>query len=103
MIDQAMYDADLGVQLPVAGPDGEGHTIHSIENPGIMHDHSAIGHGAIGSGAPHALYSLIEGSYADSLGKDEVVRLVKKAKKRSEVAPGVGKETTIVAIPGENA
>ena len=103
MVDQAMCNVDFGVQLLVAGPNGEGHTIHSIENPGIMHDHSAIGHGAIGSGAPHALYSLIEGSYVDSLGKDEVMRLVKEAKQRSEVAPGVGKETTIVTIPREDA
>ena len=82
----------------VAGPSGESHTIHTILNPG-MHDNSSIGHGAIGSGAPHALYSLIEGSYVSSMSRDKVIELVQGAKRRSEVAPGVGKETTTVEIP----
>jgi len=101
IIDQAMYNADLGVEMLVAGPNGGNHAIHTILNPGTIHDNSSIGHGAIGSGAPHALYSLIEGSYAPSLSRDEVLALVEAAKHRSEVAPGVGKETTIVEIPGK--
>ena len=103
IIDQAMISAELGVEMLVAGPNGGQHTIHTILNPGTTHDNSSIGHGAIGSGAPHALYSLIEGSYAASLGRDKVLDLVKKAKQRSEVAPGVGKDTTILAVPGEEA
>ena len=99
VVDQAMYNHDLGVQMLVAGQYGATHTIHSIQNPGIVLDHSSIGHGAIGSGAPHALYSLIEGDYVPSMSKDAVIELVQGAKKRSEVAPGVGKETTIVSIP----
>lgn len=101
MIDQAFCKGNLGVEMLVAGPNGETHAIHTILNPGTIHDNSSIGHGAIGSGAPHALYSLIEDSYAASLSKEEVVILVKKAKKRSEVAPGVGVETTIVVTPRE--
>jgi len=103
MIDQALDSSDLGVEIWVAGPSGSTHTIHTILNPGTVHDNSSIGHGAIGSGAPHALYSLIEGSYAPSLDKAAVVDLVKKAKARSEVAPGVGKETTLVVIPRKEA
>ena len=101
MIDQAFCKGNLGVEMLVAGPNGETHAIHTILNPGTIHDNSSIGHGAIGSGAPHALYSLIEDSYAASLSKEEVITLVEKAKKRSEVAPGVGVETTIVVIPRE--
>ena len=101
MIDQAFCNGNLGIEMLVAGPNGETHAIHTILNPGTIHDNSSIGHGAIGSGAPHALYSLIEDSYAASLSKEEVLTLVKKAKKRSEVAPGVGVKTTIVVIPRE--
>ena len=101
MIDQAFCKGNLGVEMLVAGPNGETHAIHTILNPGTVYDNSSIGHGAIGSGAPHALYSLIEDSYAASLSKEEVLTLVEKAKKRSEVAPGVGVETTIVVIPRE--
>lgn len=99
MIDQALATVDLGVEMLVAGPNGEHHTIHTVQNPGILHENTSIGHGAIGSGAPHALYSLIEGSYASSMSREEVTKLVKAAKERSEVAPGVGKDTTIVEIP----
>ena len=101
MIDHAFCKGNFGVEMLVAGPNGGTHAIHTILNPGTIHDNSSIGHGAIGSGAPHALYSLIEDSYAASLSKKEVVTLVKKAKKRSEVAPGVGVETTIVVTPRE--
>ena len=99
MIDQAMYSADIGVELLVAGPNGENHSIHTVRNPGTAHDHSSIGHVAIGSGAPHAIYSLIENSYRASLSRDEAIALIEKAKERSEVAPGVGTETTVVTIP----
>lgn len=101
MIDQAMCSTNLGVEMLIAGPNGDTHTIHTVLNPGATHDNSAIGHGAVGSGAPHALYSLIEDSYTASLGLEKVTELVEKAKKRSEVAPGVGRETTTLVIPRE--
>ena len=99
MIDQALSSFDFRVEILVAGSNSRAHTIYTILNPGTIHNNSSIGHGAIGSGAPHALYSLIEASYTPSLDKDAVVDLVKRAKRRSEVAPGVGKETTMVVIP----
>ena len=102
IIDQAMCTGDLGVEMLVAGPNGERHTIHTILNPGTIHDNTSIGHGAIGSGSPHALYSLIEASYVSSLSREKVIELAQGAKQRSEVAPGVGKETTTVAIPSED-
>lgn len=104
MIDNAFLNADLGVQLLIAGANGTSHSIYSILSPGTIHDHAAIGHGAIGSGAPHALSSLIEDSYSVSMSKAQVVELVQKAKSRSEVAPGVGTLTTLVAVPtGEDS
>lgn len=102
MVDQAMYNGDLGVEMLVAGPNGESYTIHSITNPGAARDHTSIGYAAIGSGSPHAFYSLIEASYRSSLPREEAVKLIKGAKQRSEVAPGVGKETTLVEIPRED-
>ena len=101
IIDQAMASANLGVEVLVAGVNGHTHTIHTILNPGTIHHNSSIGHGAIGTGAPHALYSLIENSYRPSMDKESVVKLIKSAKKRSEVAPGVGQQTTLLVIPTE--
>ena len=103
MIDNALSSSDLGVQMLITGANDQVHSIYTIMNPGTIHDHGGIGHGAIGSGAPHALSSLIEDSYAQSMTKEKVIELVKKAKLRSEVAPGVGSETTIVTIPTEDS
>ena len=45
------------------------------------------------------MYSLIESGYKKSMDAKTVCELVEKAKKRSEVAPGVGKSTEIVSVP----
>lgn len=95
IVDQALSQTDVGVEFIVAGRDDDGYTIHTVTNPGVASDHTPIGYCAIGSGAPHAMYSLIEASYKQSLGKAEVEKLVRNAKTRSEVAPGVGSGTQI--------
>ena len=95
MIDQALSQADAGVEFIIAGPSEDKYTIHTVGNPGIAIDHTPIGYCAIGSGAPHAMYSLIEAEYKRSLTQTEVEKLVRAAKARSEVAPGVGSETQV--------
>ncbi len=102
MIDQAMSQTDMGVQILIVGSSVGLHTVHTIVNPGMTMDNTAIGHGAIGSGAPHALASLIEDSYNPSASKTEVVGMVERAKARSEIAPGVGRQTTTLVIPKED-
>lgn len=95
IVDQALSQTDVGVEFIIAGSGEAGYTIHTVSNPGTTSDHTPIGYCAIGSGPPHAMYSLIEASYKRSLGKKEVEDLVRKAKTRSEVAPGVGSETQV--------
>lgn len=95
IVDQAMSQADAGVEFIIAGRDEDEYTLHTVMNPGVTSDHTPLGYCAIGSGAPHAMYSLIEASYKQSLGKPEVEELVRNAKTRSEVAPGVGSGTQI--------
>jgi len=99
MVDQALCNFDLGVEMLVAAPSGDAHTIHTVANPGVITDNSPIGYSAIGSGAPHAIYSLIESSFNSATEREKAITLVKKAKQRSEVAPGVGEQTTVVNIP----
>ena len=95
IVDQALLQTDVGVEFIISGSGEAGCTIHTVSNPGTTSDHTPIGYCAIGSGAPHAMYSLIEASYKLSLNKEEVEDLVRKAKARSEVAPGVGSETQV--------
>ena len=93
IVDQALSQTDTNVEFIVAGPGEDGYTIHTVTNPGLTNDHTIIGYCAIGSGSPHAMYSLIEAPYKHSLSREEVRKLVQNAKIRSEVAPGVGSDT----------
>jgi len=99
MIDNALKSYNPRTELIVAGL-GEAYcSVFSIMNPGNLFCHDAIGFAAVGSGGPHALYSLIESGYKKSMDAKTVCELVEKAKKRSEVAPGVGKGTEILSVP----
>ena len=102
MIDQAMVQKDAGVEFIVAGPGVDGYTIHAVTNPGLASDFTPMGYCAIGSGSPHALYSLIEAQYKQSLGYEDVEKLVRAAKQRSEVAPGVGSLTQVQVVAVED-
>ncbi|MFC1936937.1 hypothetical protein ACFLWY_00085 [Chloroflexota bacterium] len=98
MVDEQLRTWNPEVEIIVAGKDNSGCHIYAIRNPGDTLCHDSIGFVAIGSGAPHALYSLIESNYKKTMDKDEVIRLVKQAKLRSEVAPGVGAATSEVFV-----
>ena len=97
-IDNALKTWNPMTELIIAGLCETSCSIFSVINPGNLFCHDAIGFAAIGSGAPHAMYSLIESGYKKSMDKKAVRELVEKAKIRSEVAPGVGKKTEILSI-----
>ena len=98
MIDEQFRTWNPEVELIVAGKDSSGCHIYTVLNPGDILCHDSVGFVAIGSGGPHALYSIIESTYKKTISKDEVVGLIKRAKRRSEVAPGVGTATNDVSI-----
>jgi len=98
IIDQAFRTFNPQVEFIIAGKDGASWHVYTVRNPGDLICHDPIGFVAIGSGGPHAVYSLIESNYKKSLDKDTIKEAVKKAKERSEVAPGVGKKTKVVEL-----
>ncbi len=101
-IEQALINFNIDVELIVAGfNDSECH-LFSISHPGDMVNHDAIGYVCSGSGAPHATYYLIGSDYKRTMSLDEVKKLVKEAKKKSEVAPGVGKSDKILELYKKN-
>lgn len=97
-IDFALRTHDPHVGLIVAGKTDRGCSIYTVQNPGTASCHDAVGFVAIGTGGPHAWYSLIESEYRKSMEHSTVEELVRQAKQRSEVAPGVGPGTTVVVI-----
>ncbi len=98
IIDSNFKQYNPGTELILAGTEEKGCNIFTIVNPGEMVCQTPLGYATIGSGAPHAMYSLIDSSYKKSLNKEAVEKIVKDAKKRSEVAPGVGRATTAIII-----
>src|SRR5258708_4801566 len=102
MLDQQLTNYDLGVELLLAGVDGIGGHLHTIHNPaGRYLTHDVIGAAAVGSGALHAVQSMIEFRHFGEEALMDTVFRVYAAKRRAEVAPGVGKETDMLFIDGQ--
>lgn len=102
MIDQQMQQFMLGVELLLAGADETGAHIYSVQHPGkpeLLHD--VIGYAAIGSGAIHAVQSMIGFGHTSSAEYQETVFRVYASKRRSEVAPGVGHDTDMAVLSAE--
>lgn len=90
---------DYGVELLVAGVDDTGGHVFSIGNPGGGYNDSLpVGYLAVGSGALHAIQSLIGARHTGARSLDETIFAVYMAKRRSEVAPGVGHDTDLWVI-----
>ena len=97
MINYAQPNNGNGVMLLLAGinPDGEA-KIYEFDPPGIYGEHAAFA--AIGSGGTHTTNSLLARRYSANQPEAEAVYLVFEAKKHSEVAPGVGRNTDMYLI-----
>lgn len=100
-IDRKFRTTNLGVEFIVAGKSGASCNIYTIVHPGDVHCFDSIGYAAIGIGAPHVTYHMIENKYRKSMNRETIEQLVAGAKKRSEVAPGVGGKTRTVIEPKE--
>jgi hypothetical protein len=94
-LDDALAKWSLKTEFILAGKDGNLCHMHIIIHPGDTLPLDSIGYTAIGSGSIHAMFSMIEGKYSKAMPQKDVEDLVLKAKKRSEVAPGVGPLTNI--------
>jgi hypothetical protein len=92
-IDDALAKWPLNTEFIIAGKDGNLCHMYAIIHPGDVLSLDSIGYTAIGSGSIHAMFSIIESKYTNSMLQKDVEDLVKKAKERSEVAPGVGPKT----------
>ena len=98
-LDAQVMEYNYGVQLIVAGVDEDGSHAYFIDNPGTScTDIHQIGYTAIGSGAIHATQALIGFGHSASKELKLSTFSIFAAKKRGEVAPGVGKDTDLFVI-----
>lgn len=99
MIDQGMSQFNLNVELLLAGVDQDGAHLFSVHNPGGSElQHDFIGHMAVGSGAIHAVQSMVGFRHTSGAGLRETIFRVYASKRRAEVAPGVGQDTDIAIV-----
>jgi len=103
MLDNQMSQFNLGVELLIAGVDPSGAHIHTVHNPGGTERlHDVIGYAAIGSGAIHALQSMIGFRHSRLADYHETVFRVYASKRRAEVAPGVGQDIDMAVISSDD-
>jgi 20S proteasome alpha/beta subunit len=101
-LDTALERFDLQIEIMIVGVDNTGGHIYLITNPGNVDCLDTIGWCSIGSGSPHADNSLIASGYHPNVPLKKALYLLYEAKKRAEVAPGVGKRfTDIVYIDND--
>jgi 20S proteasome alpha/beta subunit len=89
---------NIGLDAIVAGVDTTGARIAQITHPGLVAWMDKLGYSAIGSGAVQALTCLYLGAQTRHRNIFETLYGVYEAKRASERAPGVGKETNLAII-----
>lgn len=97
-LEEATLGGRAGLRLLIAGIDTTGGHIHCIVDPGTSECFDSIGYCSIGSGERHADSALIVNDYNISLQLNKALYLLYEAKKRAELAPGVGRIYTDVSI-----
>ena len=98
-IDNLIGTFNYNLEVLIAGADDSGAHLYAITNPGGSYDDfQPIGYAAIGSGALHAVQSLIGMRQTPLRCLHETVFNVYASKRRAEAAPGVGRETDVVII-----
>lgn len=90
------YKLDAGAII--AGVDSTGPHIYVAGNPGWAACHDAVGFAAIGWGEWHAQSQFMFNQYTKDWAFARTLLLTYAAKKRAEVAPGVGRATDMFVI-----
>lgn len=91
---------DLGAHILIVGVDAKAH-LHYVCNPGTWVSYDSIGFLCIGSGDRHAEPVFALHNFTPSLTVREVLYITFEAKKRAEMAGGVGKATDAWVVDKE--
>jgi len=83
----------------ITGLDEEGAHIYVVMNDMVINNDN-VGFTAVGSGSNHALSHLMLSGYSRYAPEAKAILTIHRAKKKSEVSPGVGKDTDMFAIAG---
>jgi 20S proteasome alpha/beta subunit len=89
---------NLQTDVLVAGVDDSGASVFAITHPGQLFPVATTGFAAIGSGGLHAGIRMSLGQHTKSASLTDTIYNVYEAKRAAEVAPGVGKNFTDLAL-----
>jgi 20S proteasome alpha/beta subunit len=93
-----MARESAGIETIICGIDNVGTHLYSIDAAGRYFCNTAIGFAAIGDGANHAQSQFMFARYTPRWVLSRAMQLMYTAKKRAEVAPGVGLQTDLFFI-----
>lgn len=93
----------LGCEALICGTDLDGAHIYVVRDPGQADCADVVGFAAIGVGQPHAETILMDARYTRDEPLATAMLLLYTAKRRAEVAPGVGAETDVVVLTPFNS
>lgn len=98
-LNERMDEFDLGLDIGVVGVDQDlkAH-IYSISNPGMAIPHNPLGFCCIGSGLNHANTTFAYRRFTPSFPLKRAIYVAFEAKKRAEMAGGVGPTTDIAIV-----
>jgi hypothetical protein len=88
----------LGISTIISGLDEDGAHIYVVNGMGIISCDNSVGFAAIGVGKRHAESEFMFAGHTPYAGFAETMLRTYGAKKRAEVAPGVGKATDMFVI-----
>ncbi|MGH2453543.1 MAG: hypothetical protein ACRDF5_07245 [bacterium] len=91
---------DLGLQMVIAGVDEHAH-IGIVGNPGVWRSYDNLGWCVTGMGDRHAEGVFAWYQYSRGMPFNEALYISFEAKRRSEMAGGVGKSTDILVVKAD--
>lgn len=97
-ISSELRAVDIEVEALILGVDQLGGHVYAVRNPGAIINGDADGFAAIGVGQWHAESQFMFAKFSQGWLMNPTLWLAHYAKRRSEAAPGVGRETDMIAI-----
>ena len=91
------FSRSQGIETIITGVDNNGPHIYIVIN-GEVSCNDKLGFASIGIGSSHAISHFMLSKYSGSASESKALLTIHQAKKKSEVSPGVGKETDMCVI-----
>jgi hypothetical protein len=97
-LDHVLEEYKFNLEILIAGVDGAGAHIYYIYPPCCSECFDSLGHCSIGSGERHAESTFIAYRYAPSYSLENALYMTYEAKRKAEIAVGVGHSTDMAIV-----